>query len=130
MKAPGQGWRDWTWRFVLHVATGLLAVGAHYGVMALALWLGLGAVGASGVGFVAGALTRFYTAYAHVYATTTRAVRVAPRFVLALAVQFVANAALLDALLAAGLAVWWAQVTTTVILAFATYLAYRLLVFR
>jgi putative flippase GtrA len=122
-------WRDWLRRFVLHVATGVLAVLAHYGVMALAMRLGAAPVAASAIGFVAGAATRFYTAYFHVYAPTATVRQAAPRFLLALAAQFVANAALLSALLALELPVWWAQALTTVALAFATYLVYRLLVF-
>ena len=120
---------DWVWRFVLHVATGGLAVAAHYAVMALAMRLGAAPVAASTVGFVAGALTRFYTAYRHVFAPTAGVRTVAPRFVLALAAQIVANAALLAALLALGVPVWWAQVLTTAALAFATYVVYRMLVF-
>jgi len=129
MTARHNDWRDWLRRFVLHVATGGLAVAAHYGVMALAMRLGTPPVAASAIGFVAGALTRFYTAYFHVYAPTATVRRVAPRFVLALAAQFLANAALLAGLIALGLPVWWAQALTTVALAFATYLVYRLLVF-
>ncbi|MCU0923031.1 MAG: GtrA family protein [Burkholderiaceae bacterium] len=127
--SPATGWRDWIVRFVLHVATGVLAVVAHYAVMALCIRASVAPVAASAIGFVAGALTRFYTAYFHVYSPTTTARAVAPRFVLALAAQFVANAALLGVLMAAGVPVWWAQVITTALLAVATYLVYRLLVF-
>ena len=127
--SPAAGWRDWIVRFVLHVATGVLAVVAHYAVMALCIRASVAPVAASAIGFVAGALTRFYTAYFHVYSPTTTARAVAPRFALALAVQFVANAALLGVLMAAGVPVWWAQVITTALLAVATYLVYRLLVF-
>ncbi len=123
------GWRDWAWRFGLHLGTGLLAVAAHYAVMGLALWTGLPPVGASAIGFVAGALTRFYASYVHVFKPTAAPGRVAPRFVLALAVQFVANALLLEGLMAAGLSVWMAQLLTTALLAVATYVVYRLLVF-
>ena len=123
------GWRDWVWRLVLHVATGVLAVAVHYGVMALCMKSGLSPVAASGVGFVCGAVTRFYTAYFHVYSPESTARTVAPRFVLALAVQFAVNALMLDGLIGLGLPVWWAQAATTVLLAFGTYLVYRLLVF-
>lgn len=129
MTALRNDWRDWVRRFVLHVVTGVLAVAVHYGVMALAMHLGSPPVTASAIGFVAGALTRFYTAYFHVYAPTVTVVRVAPRFVLALAAQLLANAALLAALIALGMPVWWAQLITTVVLAFATYFVHRLLVF-
>jgi len=121
--------RDWVLRFVLHVATGALAVGVHYALMALAMRAGAAPVGASAIGFCAGAMVRFFTAYFHVYSPTTTVRAAAPRFVLALAAQFVANAALLGALIGGGMDVWWAQVVTTTLLAFATYLVYRLLVF-
>ncbi|MFT3820576.1 MAG: GtrA family protein [Rubrivivax sp.] len=131
MKAARRaGWRDWTWRFVLHVATGVLAVAVHYALMALAMRSGLQPVAASACGFIGGAVTRFYTAYFHVYASSAGMRAALPRFLLALAVQFVANALLLDLLLAAGMPVWWAQAVTTVVLTFAVYLVYRLLVFR
>lgn len=130
MRPAATGLRDWVVRFVLHVATGVLAVLAHYAVMALCMRAGVAPVAASAIGFCAGAVTRFYTAYVHVYSPTTTARAVAPRFVLALAAQFVANAALLDGLIGAGVPVWWAQVMTTGLLAVATYLVYRLLVFK
>ncbi|MCA0239839.1 MAG: GtrA family protein [Proteobacteria bacterium] len=123
-------WRDWAWRFVLHVATGVLAVAVHYALMALAMTAGLRPVAASALGFVGGAVTRFYTAYFHVYAPSGSVRAALPRFLLALAAQFVANALLLQALLAFGWPVWWAQAATTVALTFAAYLAFRLLVFN
>ena len=121
--------RDWALRFVLHVITGALAVAAHYVVMAACMHLGLGPVVASATGFCAGAVTRFYTAYAHVYAPRDSARAIAPRFVLALAAQFVVNALLLEGLMRVGMPVWWAQVLTTGLLTVANYLVYRLLVF-
>ena len=121
--------RDWVLRFVLHVATGLLAVVAHYAVMAVAMRLGAPPVVASASGFVVGAVVRFVTAFFHVYSPTTTVAAAAPRFLLALAVQFVVNAGLLSLLIGAGATVWWAQAITTVALAFGTYLVYRLFVF-
>ena len=129
MRPAATGLRDWVVRFGLHVATGVLAVLAHYAVMALCMHAGVGPVAASAIGFCVGAVTRFYTAYVHVYSPTATARAVAPRFALALAAQFVANAALLDGLIGAGVPVWWAQVITTGLLAVATYVVYRLLVF-
>lgn len=129
MKAARANWRDWAWRFVLHLGTGALSVAAHYAVMAVALAAGLAPVAASAIGFVAGAGVRFYASYKHVFTPTASAGHVAPRFVLALALQFIANGLLLQGLLDAGLPVWWAQLLTTAVLAVATYLVYRLLVF-
>lgn len=116
--------------FSLHVATGFAAVGAHYALMYAMLRAGLSAVPASAVGFVAGALTRFVFSYAHIFAPT-RGVDVAGmRFAVAILAQLAANSALLAGLTAAGVAVWPAQITTTILLTFANYLVYRWWVFR
>jgi putative flippase GtrA len=127
---PGTGLLHWLHTFALHVATGFLAVAAHYAVMWALVRSGTAGVPASAVGFLAGALTRFSLSYWHVFAPT-RGVRVASlRFVVVIAVQLAANSALLAGLLQAGMSLWPAQVTTTVALTFANYLAYRLWVFR
>ncbi|MEP7182086.1 MAG: GtrA family protein [Betaproteobacteria bacterium] len=116
--------------FTAHVATGFLAVGVHYGILWLLLRGGVDAVAGSAVGFVGGAVTRFLLAYHHVF-TPSHSLGVAGRrFLVALLAQFVANMALLAALLAAGATVWPAQVTTTILLTFANYAAYRWWVFR
>jgi hypothetical protein len=52
------------------------------------------------------------------------------RFLVALAAQMAANTFMLAFFLHNGLSVWGAQITTTVILTFANYLAYRLWVFN
>ncbi|MBL8517410.1 MAG: GtrA family protein [Betaproteobacteria bacterium] len=121
---------DWAKRFVLHVATGVLAVAMHYALMALLLKGGFTPVVASSIGFCAGALTRFLTAHYHVFEPTGSVKVTIPKFLLALAAQGVMNSLLLTALMNAGMAVWWGQVTTTVLMTFANYLAYRLWVFR
>jgi putative flippase GtrA len=124
------GLLHWAHSFALHVATGFLAVAAHYAVMYALVRSGMAGVPASAVGFGAGALTRFALSYWHIF-EPSRGVRVASlRFVVAIAAQLAANSALLAALLDAGLSLWPAQVTTTVLLTFANYLAYRLWVFR
>lgn len=116
--------------FSLHVATGLAAVGAHYALMYAMLAAGLAPVPASAVGFMAGALTRFVFSYAHIF-TPTQGVNVAGlRFVVAIAAQLAANSALLGALTGGGIAVWPAQVVTTVLLTVVNYLVYRWWVFR
>lgn len=127
LKRPA--WRDWAWRFTLHVATGVAAVAAHYVTMSLLLQVHVPAVAASALGFLVGAWVRFHTAYHHVFSPTRSARSTVGRFVAALAAQFVANTAMLSALLYLGLPLWSAQVTTTVLLAFATFVVYRLLVF-
>ncbi|MDX2220775.1 MAG: GtrA family protein [Burkholderiales bacterium] len=121
---------DWAKRFVLHVATGVLAVAVHYALMALLLKGGFAPVVASTIGFGAGALTRFLTAYYHVFEPTESVKVTVPKFLLALAAQGVLNSLLLAALLEAGTSVWWGQITTTILMTFVNYVAYRLWVFR
>ncbi len=116
--------------FTLHVVTGFLAVGVHYGILYGLLRLGVEAVAGSAVGFVGGAITRFLLAYHHVFTPSHSLGIAGRRFLLALGLQFVANSALLAGLLAAGVAVWPAQVATTILLTFANYAVYRLWVFR
>ena len=129
-RPSGQGVGHWIHSFSLHVATGFAAVAAHYALMYAMLRTGLAPVPASAVGFVAGALTRFVFSYAHIF-TPTQGINVAGvRFVVAIVAQLAANSALLAVLTTAGLAVWPAQVTTTILLTFANYLVYRWWVFR
>ena len=126
----GGGLLHWIHSFTLHVATGFLAVAAHYSVMYAFVRAGLAGVPASALGFIGGALTRFALSYWHVF-SPSRGVKVASvRFVLVIALQLAANSALLAGLLSLGLSLWPAQVTTTITLTFANYLAYRLWVFR
>ena len=53
-----------------------------------------------------------------------------PKFLLALAAQGVLNSLLLSALLDGGMAIWWGQIATTILMTFVNYVAYRLWVFR
>src|SRR5215469_5784022 len=104
--APDGSLLHWVYTFVLHVATGFLAVAAHYAVMYGLLRTGMGGVPASAVGFLAGALTRFAASYWHIF-EPSRGVAVASlRFVVAIAAQLAANSALLAGLLALGTSVW------------------------
>jgi putative flippase GtrA len=123
-------WYDWSWRFALHVVTGLVCVAVHYGIMALLLSAGIGPVLSSGLGFVAGAITRFVTAYYKVFAPGSTVVRTLPRFIMALAAQGLLNSLLLLLLLEVGLPVWYAQVGATGLMTVLNYLVYRLWVFR
>lgn len=126
----GGGLRHWLHSFSLHVATGFAAVAAHYALMYAMLGTGLAPVAASAVGFGAGALVRFAFSYAHIFAPTSGVHAAGLRFVVALGAQLAANSALLAALTEAGVAVWPAQIATTVILTFGNYLVYRWWVFR
>ena len=126
----GSGILHWFHSFSLHVATGFAAVAAHYALMYAMLRAGLAPVAASAVGFGAGALTRFVLSYAHIFTPTAGVHAAGVRFVVAIAAQLVANSALLAALTQAGIDVWPAQVTTTILLTFGNYLVYRWWVFR
>lgn len=122
--------RGWTVGFALHVLTGFIAVLAHYSLMWALTQLGMAAVPASTVGFVAGAVTRYTLSHYAVFTPAEGVPVTLYRFLVALAAQMTANSLLLAALLAQGLSVWVAQVSTTVLLTFANYVAYRLWVFR
>jgi putative flippase GtrA len=127
---PAGGFGHWIHTFTLHVLTGFLAVAAHYAVMYALVRAGSAGVPASAVGFLFGAMTRFALSYWHIF-EPTRGVRVASlRFLVAIAAQLALNSALLAGLLAQGLALWPAQIATTIVLTFVNYLAYRLWVFR
>lgn len=116
--------------FSLHVLTGFVAVGAHYALLYALLQAHLPPLAASGVGFCGGAATRFALAYWRVFSPSHGLTIAGRRFVLVIALQAVANTALLWLLLSAGLTVWPAQIATTVGLTFANYALYRLWVFR
>ena len=129
-RPSGTGLAHWIHSFSLHVATGFAAVAAHYALMYALMRIGAAPLPASAVGFTGGALTRFVLSYAHIFTPTRGVPAAGVRFLVAIAAQLAANTALLAALTGAGLAVWPAQVTTTVLLTFANYLVYRWWVFR
>jgi putative flippase GtrA len=116
--------------FSLHVLTGFAAVGVHYAILYVLLQVGVQPLLASGIGFCGGAVTRFTLAYFRVFTPTHGLTIAGRRFVVVLGLQMLANTALLGALLATGIGVWPAQITTTVLLTFGNYAAYRLWVFR
>jgi putative flippase GtrA len=116
--------------FSLHVLTGFAAVAVHYGVLYGLLELGVPPLAASAIGFGGGALTRFGLSYWRVFSPSRGLTIAGRRFVIAIAVQAVANTALLALLLSLGVGVWPAQIATTIVLTFVNYAAYRLWVFR
>lgn len=122
--------QDWLVRFARHVLTGVFAVLVHYGLMSLALRADAAPIVATSIGFIGGAIVRFLTAYFHFFAPSQSVGFALPRFLLALIAQWALNALLLNGLMQAGLSVWIAQITTTVLLTFVNYLVYRLWVFR
>jgi len=129
-RPSGSGWLQWLHSFSLHVITGFAAVAIHYAIMYAFLRGGLAPVVSSAIGFVGGALTRFILSYARIFTPTAGVHAAGGRFVVAIAAQLAMNAALLTALTSAGLAVWPAQVATTLALTLINYLVYRWWVFR
>lgn len=120
---------DFIWRFILHVITGALSVIAHYGVMGLLLKAGLLPVAASSVGFVFGALTRFFTAYFHVFSPEGGVTQTLPKFLFSLILQAILNILLLQGFIQLSLPVWWAQICSTLALTIFNYIIYRMWVF-
>ena len=116
--------------FSLHVLTGFVAVAVHYGALYALLGLGVRPLAASAIGFCGGALTRFALSYWRVFSPSQGLTIAGRRFVVAIALQAVANTALLALLLSLGVGVWPAQIATTIVLTFVNYAAYRLWVFR
>ena len=129
-RPQGTGLLHWVHSFSLHVATGVLAVAAHYAAMYGFVQAGVPGVPASALGFGAGALTRFALSYWHVFAPSRGMTVAGTRFAVAITLQLVGNTLLLSSFLRLGLSLWPAQITTTVLMTFANYLVYRLWVFR
>ena len=120
----------WHIQFIQHLVTGVIAMAAHYFVMWLALSIQFVPVLATTCGFVVGAATRFFFSYFHIFEPEKDVARTLPHFVLALALQMLANAALLALLLSINLPVWPAQLLTTAMLAGINFLAYKFWVFK
>jgi putative flippase GtrA len=129
-RPAGSGIGQWLHSFSLHVGTGFIAVAAHYALMFGMLRAGFGPVAASAIGFAAGAATRFILSYAHIFEPTRGIHTAGARFAVAIALQLAANSALLGALTQQGIAVWPAQIATTIVLTIVNYLVYRWWVFR
>ena len=129
-RPQGNGILHWVHSFSLHVATGAIAVAAHYAVMYGLVKSGMSGVTSSAVGFGAGALTRFALSYWRVFAPSRGMTTAGARFAIAIAFQLVMNTVLLTLFLKLGLTLWPAQVVTTVLMTFCNYLVYRFWVFR
>ena len=91
---PG-GSDDWQVQFLQHLATGAVATAAHYIVMWFALSLQMWPALATTVGFVAGAATRFFFSYFHIFEPERDMSGALPHFAMALLLQMMLNAALL-----------------------------------
>jgi putative flippase GtrA len=119
-------------RFLLYVVAGVAATATHYAVMiALVQWAKWPEVIATCVGFAAGACVKYPLNYWGVFASRQRHSVAMTRFVLALAVSFVLNAALFAILLRA-LDVHYmvSQVLTTGVVLFVNYLLARYWIFH
>ena len=126
---PG-GSSSWKVQFLQHVITGVIATAAHYVVMWFALHLELWPVLATTIGFTAGAVTRFFFSYFHIFEPERDVIKALPHFVMALALQMALNAALLAFFLALKIPVWPAQVLTTGATVVSNFLVYKFWVFK
>ncbi len=118
-------------RFLLYALAGVAATGTHYAVMvALVRWGHVPEVAASCVGFIAGACVKYPLNYWTVFASRQKHRVAMPRFLLALAVGFALNAAILAVLLRA-LDVHYmvSQVLTTGAVLFVNYVMARYWIF-
>lgn len=121
---------DWFNGFFLHILAGFIATATHYLIMFVLIHYGMTGFFASTIGFCAGAITRFFLSYFHVFSPTSGVRKAMFRFVLALLIQMMVNSLLLGVLMISGLSVWRAQIMTTVVLTIFTYIGSRLWVFR
>ena len=118
-------------KFVVYCAVGFLATGAHYAVMVgLVRWGNASEVVATCVGYIAGSLVKYPLNYGLVFSSQERHSVAVPKFVAALAIGFVLNAAVFAALLKFLDAYYMvSQVITTGIVLFANYLLARYWIF-
>jgi putative flippase GtrA len=119
-------------RFLLYAVAGAAATATHYAVMiAMVQWANWPEVLATCVGFLAGACVKYPLNYWGVFASRQRHSVAMTRFVLALGISFVLNAAIF-ALLLHVLDVHYmvSQVLTTGVVLFANYLLARCWIFR
>lgn len=121
---------EWIRSFSLHVLTGFIAVAAHYALMWLLLRVDTPSLVASGAGFVAGATTRYLLSYYKVFSPSGSVQSTVAKFLAVLGAQMALNLLLLKFFIIAGLTVWTAQISTTILLTFINFIAYRLWVFK
>ena len=116
--------------FVLHILTGGLSVTIHYAIMSLMLLIGISPLFSSSLGFVFGALTRFVTAYYHVFEPSDSVQATIPKFLLSIVIQGFFNFAFLDILMSLEMKLWAAQIMTTVSVTCLNFIIYRIWVFK
>ncbi|HLX25156.1 MAG TPA: GtrA family protein [Usitatibacter sp.] len=118
-------------KFVVYCAVGFLATGAHYAVMmGLVHWAGSSEVLATCAGYIAGSIVKYPLNYGLVFSSTERHSAAVAKFVVALGIGFLLNAAVF-ALLLKFLDAYYmvSQVLTTGIVLFANYLLARYWIF-
>jgi len=120
----------WKIQFLQHLATGVMAMAAHYGVMWVALSFHVFPVLATTLGFIVGGTTKFVFSYFHIFEPEKNVANAVPHFVMALALQMVINAGLLALFLSINLPVWPAQILTTGLLAGFNFVVYKFWVFK
>lgn len=116
--------------FFLHLLTGCIATGVHYGVMATLLRWVPSAVIASSFGFLAGALTRFLCSHKIVFSGDRLLLPAATRFVLSLLIQLALNGLLLKSFLLMTNYLWIAQIITTGLMVLFNFVVYKNWVFK
>lgn len=116
-------------KIFLYAVTGLVVVAAHWLCMWVLIQLGVAYLAATSIGFLAGAATRFYLSYKHVFEPQATVPRAGVRFMVALGMQFVLNGAIFSLLVYLSVPVWPAQITTSALLVGLNYLMYRIWVF-
>lgn len=125
-----RGKAGWIVQFIQHVASGAIAMAAHYAVMWLALYVQVPPVLATTLGFIVGATIKFLFSYFHIFDPEKDVVTAVPHFVLALLLQMLINAGLLGVFLALDLPVWPSQIMTTGLLAGFNFVLYKFWVFK
>jgi len=118
-------------KFLVYSAVGAIATGAHYAVMVgLVHWGDASEVVATCVGYIAGACVKYPLNYGLVFSSKERHSVAVPKFVAALAIGFILNAAIFAMLLKFIDAYYmFSQVITTGIVLFVNYLLARYWIF-
>ena len=118
--------------FLMYLVSGVASVATHYSFTVLAVEMfGWRALVATSVGFVVGAVTKYFMNYFLAFRSEESHLSAVPRFAVMLGGLFTANAAIFWALHEhAGLHYMVAQVLTTCLLVPAGYVINRLWVFR
>jgi putative flippase GtrA len=118
-------------KFFVYCIVGFLATGTHYAVMVgLVHWGGVSEVIATCAGYIAGSVVKYPLNYGWVFSSKERHGAAVVKYVVALGIGFLLNAAVFAALLRVLDAYYMvSQVLTTGIVLFANYLLARYWIF-